>query len=53
LRYTLPGDPAMKAIAVLAAFGEALAVQHARLIDSNEGVRLQAHNIALTWAQLG
>ena len=49
LRHTLPGDPLMKAIAGLAAFGEALANQHARLLDTNEGARLQMHNLSLTW----
>lgn len=52
LRYTQPGDPAMKAIAWLAAFGEALAVQHGRLLESNEGVRMQLHNLSLTWTQV-
>ena len=53
LRHTVAGDPAMKAIAALAAFGEALALQHARLLDTNEGARLQMHNWSLTWTQLG
>ena len=52
LRHTVASDPAMKAIAALAAYGEALAGQHARLLDTNEGVRLQAHNWSLTWTQL-
>jgi hypothetical protein len=52
LRHTLPGDPAMKAVATLAAFGEALAAQHARLLDTNEGARLQMHNLSLTWTQI-
>jgi hypothetical protein len=52
LRHTVPGDPMMKALAALAAFGEALASQHARLLDTNEGARLQMHNWSLTWTQL-
>ena len=52
LRHTEPGDPMMKALAALAAFGEALASQHARLLDTNEGARLQMHNWSLTWTQL-
>ena len=52
LRHTLPGDAAMKALAGLAAFGEALAAQHARLLDTNEGIRLQVHNWSLTWTQV-
>jgi hypothetical protein len=42
----------MKAIAGITAFGEALATQHARLLDTNEGARLQVHNWSLTWTQL-
>lgn len=52
LHHTLPGDPVMKAVAGLAAFGETLARQHAYLLDSNEGVRLQVHNISLTWTRV-
>lgn len=52
LRYTEEADPAMKAVAGLAAFGEALAAQHARLLDTNEGARLQVHNWSLTWTRL-
>ncbi len=52
LRHTVPGDPAMKAIAGLTSLAEALAVQHGLLIESNEGVRLQVHNMALTWTRL-
>ncbi len=53
LRHTVAADPALKAAASLAAFGEALASQHARLLDTNEGARLQAHNWSLTWTRLG
>ena len=52
LQHTMPGDASMKAVAALAAFGEALAGQHARLLDTNEGARLQMHNLALTWTRL-
>ncbi len=52
LRHTVAGDPMMKAIAGITAFGEALATQHARLLDTNEGARLQVHNWSLTWTQL-
>ena len=52
LRHTEPGDPLMKAVAGLVAFGEALAVQHARLLDTNEGARLQVHNLSLTWGRV-
>ncbi len=52
LRHTVPGDPAMKAIAGLAAYGDALAKQHALLLDTNEGARLQMHNLSLTWTQV-
>jgi hypothetical protein len=52
LRYTEPGDPLLKALSAVAAYGEALANQHARLVDSNEGVRLQVHNLSLTWTRL-
>ena len=52
LRHTRHDDPAMKAVATLAAFGEALAAQHAHLLDSNEGARLQMHNHSLTWTHL-
>jgi hypothetical protein len=51
LRHTIAGDALMKAIAGLTAYGEALAAQHARLLDSNEGARLQVHNWALTWTR--
>jgi hypothetical protein len=52
LRHTVAGDPMMKAIAGIAAFGEALATQHARLLDTNEGARLQVHNWSLTWTRM-
>jgi hypothetical protein len=52
LQHTEPSDPVMRAIASVAAFGEALASQHARLLDTNEGVRLQLHNLSLTWTQV-
>ena len=42
----------VKAIAGVAAFGEALASQHGRLLDTNEGARLQVHNWSLTWTRL-
>jgi hypothetical protein len=53
LRHTEAGDEVMKAVAAVAAFGEALASQHARLLDTNEGARLQVHNWSLTWSRLG
>jgi hypothetical protein len=52
LRHTEPADPLLKALSSLAAYGEALANQHARLVDANEGVRLQVHNLSLTWTRL-
>jgi hypothetical protein len=52
LRHTVAGDPMLKAIAGVAAFGEVLASQHARLLDTNEGARLQVHNWSLTWTRL-
>jgi hypothetical protein len=52
LRHTVAGDPMTKAIAAMAAFGETLATQHARLLDTNEGARLQVHNWSLTWTRL-
>ena len=51
LRHTVAGDPMMKAIAGLAAFGERLATQHGRLLDTNEGAQLQVRNWALLWTQ--
>jgi hypothetical protein len=39
LRYTELSDDRMKAVRVLAAYAEALAAQHARLIDENTAVR--------------
>jgi glycosyltransferase involved in cell wall biosynthesis len=52
LRHTVAGDPITQAIAGIAAFGEALATQHGRLLDTNEGARLQVHNWSLTWSRL-
>lgn len=52
LRHTVAGDPMMKAIAGLAAFGDRLATQHGRLLDTNEGAQLQVRNWALFWSKL-
>ena len=52
LQHTSPGDPMMQAVAAVAGFAEGLASQHARLLDTNEGARLQVHNWSLTWTQL-
>jgi hypothetical protein len=52
LRYTQSGDPAMKAIRVIAGYAELLAQQHGRLIDSNEGMRLQTNHEAGFWRSL-
>jgi hypothetical protein len=46
LRYTERSDDRMKAVSVLAAYAEELAIQHARLIDENSAVRALVHGWA-------
>jgi hypothetical protein len=52
LAYTLPGDPMMKAVRAMTSYAEMLAEEHARLIDTNEGVRLQSEQHAGIWTSL-
>jgi hypothetical protein len=46
LRYTEQSDDRMKAVTTLAAYAEALAAQHARLVDENTAVRALVHSWA-------
>jgi len=52
LRYTHPVDGAMKAIRALAHHAEGLAQDFGHLIDTNEGVKLQAEKMSARWAKL-
>jgi hypothetical protein len=52
LRYTLPVDPMMKAIAVMTAYAEQLAQQYGRLIEGNPVVRMVVENMAAQWTQI-
>jgi hypothetical protein len=52
LLYTQREDPKLKAVRSLIAYAEQLAAQHGLLIDTNEGVRIQTAQAALTWRQL-
>jgi hypothetical protein len=52
LAYTVPGDPMMKAVRAMTSYAEMLAEEHARLIDTNEGVRLQSEQHAGIWTSL-
>jgi len=54
LRYTVPTDPMMKAVSVIAAYAEALAQQQGRLIDADGcvPVRTLVEQWAAQWTQL-
>jgi hypothetical protein len=52
LRYTVPVDGPMKAIRTLVNYAEGLAVQFGHMIDTNEGVRLQAEKMSSLWAKV-
>jgi glycosyltransferase involved in cell wall biosynthesis len=52
LRHTAAMDGAMKAMRILAAYGESLAREFGQIIDSNEGVRVQVEKAAAVWVRL-
>jgi hypothetical protein len=52
LRYTTTGDPMLKAMRVLTAYAEQLALHHGMFIDTNQGVRLQAEQATSQWRLL-
>ncbi len=52
LRYTQHTDPPMKAIRTLLTYAEDLAKDFGYIIDTNEGVRLQATTMAARWSKI-
>ena len=52
LVFTEPGDESMKALRSVIAVAEALAEQHARLIDTNSAVRLQVDQWAMQFQRI-
>lgn len=52
LQFTAPGDERLKALRAVVAAAEALAEQHARLIDTNHAVKLQVDQWAMQFRRV-